>query len=369
MGPATKMYSLLMNDVVIEYSQWTASWDTTLELFTWGRTKLYDDEKVLEECTVEEIVTLLTFQRDNPLMEDEKNEMDSVDVDGVFSRFASSEMFRSDFDEISKIDKWRDIVVKWIRVEKVDGRRLKSDSIHILAAEIAATLTFNSAEESNTLQLPCTTIPKLCKLCPAHLILEMDAKLSAKQSAVEEQWRSIGRVAGILELSVIRSLSIARENILETRRRDEGAVMIQRHLRSATERTKYVERIAAVKDAVHVIWACYRRLQMRIGLQRRSILRKKTTRFDALKQFVIQGHDAEEKEIDLLNAMVFDDGFESDTLQLSGMWMKSDASPLSQLRCAQSVPDFFRVRERMYCIIIRYKKGTVDCHAACEISQ
>ena len=357
MGPATKIYSLLTNDVLIKYSEWTASWDTTLELFTWGRTKLYDDEKVLEECTVEDIVALLTFERGNGLIEDEKNEMD-LDVDGVFVRFANSEMFSFDFNEMSKINKWRETVVKWIRTGQVDGRILKSESVQLLAAEIATILLPSAEEERNALHAPCTIILKLCKQCPVHCILEMAAKLSAKQSDVEQRWRSIGRVAGILGRSVIRSLTIARENILETRRL-ESALMIQKYLRSATERAKYVERVAAVRGAVNLIWTCYRGLQQRNALHlwldqrvKETRLRKKITRFDALKQFVLQQHDVEEKEIDILNAMVFDDGFESDTLQLSEMLMIYEKLPWCQLRCAQFIPDFFRARQRMYIIVL-----------------
>ena len=40
---------------------WRQSGGAKLKLFTWGRTKLYEGETLLEECTVEQIVTLFEY--------------------------------------------------------------------------------------------------------------------------------------------------------------------------------------------------------------------------------------------------------------------------------------------------------------------
>merc|ERR1712228_953873 len=58
-GPATKIYTKLKKDVVIETTTWLELPQPKLELQTWGWTKMYKGEKVLEECTVEEMIKLL----------------------------------------------------------------------------------------------------------------------------------------------------------------------------------------------------------------------------------------------------------------------------------------------------------------------
>ena len=97
MGPATKILSLLKHDVVIDYKKWTENWDTTLQLFTWGVTKLYDDEKVLMECTTEDVVNLLIFEKDADFLDDGSH------ADGAFSRFTRMQSSREDLNEMLKI--------------------------------------------------------------------------------------------------------------------------------------------------------------------------------------------------------------------------------------------------------------------------
>merc|ERR1719419_909002 len=74
-GPATRIYSKLKKEVMVDHDQWTQS-STKLKLKTWGLRKLYTAEKVLEECTVEEVVTLFTFV---PADDDEKKD-DAAEV-------------------------------------------------------------------------------------------------------------------------------------------------------------------------------------------------------------------------------------------------------------------------------------------------
>lgn len=51
----------MINETKIEDS-WTKCGGAKLKLFTWGRTKIYQDEMVLEECTVEQIVTVFEYE-------------------------------------------------------------------------------------------------------------------------------------------------------------------------------------------------------------------------------------------------------------------------------------------------------------------
>ena len=86
MGSATKIYAVLRDDVVIEYEEWTKSWNTTLKLRTWGMAKLYPAEKALAECTVEDIVTVLLFEAQDD-DEQKEREFDHEPVHGVCSWF------------------------------------------------------------------------------------------------------------------------------------------------------------------------------------------------------------------------------------------------------------------------------------------
>eukprot|EP00483_Globobulimina_turgida_P008324 UN08341 len=70
-GPATKIYTKLKKDVVIETTTWLELPQPKLQLENWGYTKMYAGEKVLDECTVEEIISILTFVND----EEKKKEM------------------------------------------------------------------------------------------------------------------------------------------------------------------------------------------------------------------------------------------------------------------------------------------------------
>lgn len=64
-GPATRIFTKLTKEVVIEQEQWTDIGSTKLKLYTWGKTKLYEWETVLEECSVEQIVTLFEYRAVN----------------------------------------------------------------------------------------------------------------------------------------------------------------------------------------------------------------------------------------------------------------------------------------------------------------
>merc|ERR550539_1197169 len=84
-GPATRIFSKLTQEVMIDYENWTETGNTKLKLETWGLTKLYASETVLEECTVEQVVTLFTFRAKasppkDDAKDDEKHEVEAGDV-------------------------------------------------------------------------------------------------------------------------------------------------------------------------------------------------------------------------------------------------------------------------------------------------
>lgn len=320
LGPATKIHSLLMNDVIIDHDVWTENRDTTLRLLTWGKTKWYVGEKVLEECSVEDVVTLLALERSDDGLDERRDDVNIGNiVDGVFARFTRSETFKMEFNEISKVKEWRRKLLDWARTERMDGGKVKMWSHQGLAEQMAETLIADSVNNERSLQLvpPCVSILRLCRWCPVHRILE--------------------------EADVMRQ---------------KGALIMQSFLRGARNRCAIMKRLDDVKRAVMIIWKCHRQKQQKIGLQKwleddQIILRwkmKGTTRFDALKHYLVQKHDAEEKEIDILNYMESGwegDGFDSDTLQLSHQWLSLYSSPSGKLKCAQFIPAFFADRKCM----------------------
>jgi hypothetical protein len=72
-GAATGIYFKLKDAVEIEYGDWAEGTTPKLKLYTLDRSKLYGDEMVLEECTVDEVVILFEFVAEEK-KEDEEQE-------------------------------------------------------------------------------------------------------------------------------------------------------------------------------------------------------------------------------------------------------------------------------------------------------
>merc|ERR1719361_316556 len=133
-GPATRIFSKLTQEVMIEYDTWTETGNTKLKLETWGLTKLYASEPVLEECTVEQVVTLFTFRAKasppkDDAKDDEKDEnddkpMEPDPVNGVFAQFEL--VTNSASEKLRKVENWQDKLVEWIREQNIDGKTIKN---------------------------------------------------------------------------------------------------------------------------------------------------------------------------------------------------------------------------------------------------
>merc|ERR1712190_657805 len=95
----------------------------------------------------------------------------------------------------------------------------------------------------------------------------LELRRRVRLTRAEARWRYSGRVAGILGGSVMRHLKIAREQIME-RKRKESAQAMQSFFRGTYTRSKYLKRISKVQKATTIIWTSYRRWQERIELQR-----------------------------------------------------------------------------------------------------
>ena len=183
-GEAARIYQKLMNDVVIEYDEWTDSLkllrNNKLKLETWGLYKFNFDEKVLEECTVEDVVALFTFRSEFAEARKEKiafeslvNSMrESVEdvVDGVFAQIERTTA--KPFLKITQIDGWKEKIVKWIRGQQIDGKLMKETRIQNLAISLRIMLEPDE-KKAKKFTAPCGRMLKICKLMPVHRILQM----------------------------------------------------------------------------------------------------------------------------------------------------------------------------------------------------
>jgi len=144
-GPATRIFTKLRKEVIIEHDQWTETGSTKQKLETWGLTKMYAGETTLEECTIDQVITLFNYVDES---EDEKGDEPQQEpnpeevIDGVFHWFEefkrrTAKPPKEDPDPTKKakvpaheqlfaIDGWRVKFVEWIREEEVDGAKLKS---------------------------------------------------------------------------------------------------------------------------------------------------------------------------------------------------------------------------------------------------
>merc|ERR1719229_667496 len=90
-GPATRIFTKLREEGMIEYDQWTETGNTKLKLETWGLTKLYAGETVLEECTIDQVITLLTYVNEDDVKEDGDEAVGPEElVQGVFAYFEAT---------------------------------------------------------------------------------------------------------------------------------------------------------------------------------------------------------------------------------------------------------------------------------------
>ena len=189
-GSAIRIYHKLKNEVEFEYDQWRerSNTYTKLNLETWGLYKMYANEKVLEECTVEDIVTLFTFVNESENKEDyDENDVDSrgnilaeVRVNGVFAQF--EEQTAKGNVEMRQIDGWKEKTVKWVREQQVNGKKLienycedvevrRAFKKHVVNA-LRIKLEPNDEKAAKRLNGPTGRMLNICKKMPVHKVLE-----------------------------------------------------------------------------------------------------------------------------------------------------------------------------------------------------
>ena len=246
----------------------------------------YDDELrrlkthpvELAECSVEDIVTLLTYEASDDRKE---SEYGNESIDGVFSRFEKSGV--DGIECLTEIEQWKEKIVEWMRSEEMDGKELTEMGIQDMASELSTALMPSDVTGFKRKTLKRALKEHLC--CILNLCKNIDI------------------------FQFFKAVTMERED----------------------EQRKLMEYRMAEEQRI----------------KREAIIRT-VTRFDALKQYMVQQHDVDEKEIDILQQMVTERGYESETLLLSEQWMTSGKAPWSQLTCAQFIASFFRDRERVF---------------------
>lgn len=168
-GPATRIFTKLRKEVMIEYDSWTETGNTKLELETWGRTKLYAGETVLEECTIDQVITLLTYVAEDEKKGDEDEPVGPEElVQGVFAYFEATASGAT--QKLVSIDGWKDTFVEWVREEKIDGKAFKTPNKQ-LSEKLRPKLEADE-KKAKKLNGPCGKIFNHIKKMPVHLVLE-----------------------------------------------------------------------------------------------------------------------------------------------------------------------------------------------------
>jgi len=179
-GPATRIFTKLRKEVMIEHDSWTETGNTKLKLFTWGMTKMYGDEVVLEECTVEQIVTLFTFVNEDEQKDDADKPAEET-VNGVLAYFEGTDSKAG--KNLMAIAEWKEKIVEWIQEEKVDGKMLKEKNNKEMNKTMRAKLE-SDEKKAKKLNGPCGKMLNFCKKMPVHKVLEAaKAKAAAKEAA------------------------------------------------------------------------------------------------------------------------------------------------------------------------------------------
>jgi len=181
-GPATRIYTKLKKEVMVDADQWTQG-ATKLKLKTWGLRKLYTAEKVLEECTVEEVVTLFTFV---PADDDEKKD-DAAEVvlDGVFCAFEKKKNKAQ--HNVCAIEEWKEKLIGWIREDNIDGKTLhdgnnKMFSPKMKNALIPDTVLNDKGKPANqVLGGACGKMLTFVKKMPVHQVLKAAEAAAAQK--------------------------------------------------------------------------------------------------------------------------------------------------------------------------------------------
>merc|ERR1712087_85717 len=153
LGPATKIYTKLKKDVVIERTTWMELPQPKLKLQTWGKTKMYSAEKVLEECTVAEMVQLLQ--------------------NGVLAGVVKANADKGKGPSaLEQVEDWQAKLVQYFEANELDGAKLMGDPVKTTCKAIMDHLE----KGNNKLRGGVNQVIRALKKCYVHEILEKAKK-------------------------------------------------------------------------------------------------------------------------------------------------------------------------------------------------
>lgn len=127
-GPATKIFHKLWKDVAILNTAWTKHPPPDLELENWGYTRFYKNETLLEDCTVDQMITLLSFVNPEPYPDTNFNEAkDTAPADKLIYKTYMQGVLEfmvlrpSKQTHLEKEPNWREKVIEFWKKEQIDG--------------------------------------------------------------------------------------------------------------------------------------------------------------------------------------------------------------------------------------------------------
>merc|ERR1712013_499482 len=178
-GPATKIYTKLKKDVVIEKTTWMELPQPKLQLRTWGKTKLYAGEKVFTECTKEEIITLLTFDAGADFDVDEKTEFGPVQ--GVLALIEAQNAKKAKKNALVQEKDWKEKMTAYFTQKQMTGEQLMKAGAKDICGEcmnavVPSTELNEKGKPRNTkLRGPVNGVLRALKGCYVHGILSAAA--------------------------------------------------------------------------------------------------------------------------------------------------------------------------------------------------
>eukprot|EP01083_Nonionella_stella_P312393 1117118_1 len=171
LGPSTNIV-IKLKETSVNYTLWTASHEDRLKkIKTRGYDRMYKGAKKLEECTVDEVITILTYKAPD---EDQKQDDDAEKKDPVTGIFEMMEKVNAervakgkDHGHLFKEKGWKDKVVTYFRDNSLDGKKFTESDIKGLTSELVGVFGNNNKLKGGMKQM----LNKL-KACNASSILD-----------------------------------------------------------------------------------------------------------------------------------------------------------------------------------------------------
>lgn len=159
LGPATKIYTKLKKDVVIEKTTWMELPQPKMTLKTWNMSKMYSAEKVIDECTVDEVVALLEY--------------------GVLAIVVAENASKPKTPAIQLVDDWQKKLCVYFKEHEMDGQMIVNGKVKPMCQGIMDNLDLGNKK----LRGGVNQVLRALKKCYVHEILE---KAKAAKAAEEK---------------------------------------------------------------------------------------------------------------------------------------------------------------------------------------